>query len=140
MKNLEVAKKYEEYMIEMRRYFHENPELSNMEDKTVEKICGELDAMGIEYVVIPNGGILAKIVGKAEGRKVLLRADIDALPVLETPDNLKEGGRTCVSKVPGVMHACGHDGHIAMLLGAAKILLEKKEEIEGTGYLYARTF
>ena len=72
MKNLEVAKKYEEYMIEMRRYFHENPELSNMEDKTVEKICGELDAMGIEYVVIPNGGILAKIVGKAEGRKVLL--------------------------------------------------------------------
>ena len=54
MKNLEVAKKYEEYKIEMRRYFHENPELSNMEDKTVEKICGELDAMGIEYVVIPN--------------------------------------------------------------------------------------
>lgn len=135
MKNLELAKKYENYMIELRRYFHENPELSSQEDKTVEKLCEELDKLGIEYTVIPNGGILAKIVGKEDGRKVLLRADIDALPVLETPDNLKEGKRTCISKTPGVMHACGHDGHMAMLLGAAKILLDKKDEIEGTVYL-----
>ena len=127
MKNLELAKKYENYMIELRRYFHENPELSSQEDKTVEKLCEELDKLGIEYTVIPNGGILAKIVGKEDGRKVLLRADIDALPVLETPDNLKEGKRTCISKTPGVMHACGHDGHMAMLLGAAKILLDKKD-------------
>ena len=125
MKNIEIAKKYEDYIIEMRRYFHENPELSNMEFNTLKRICEELDKMGVEYTVIENGGILGKIVGKAEGRKVLLRADIDALPVQETPDNLKEGMRTCVSKNPGVMHACGHDGHIAMLLGAAKVILEK---------------
>ncbi|MBQ3008815.1 MAG: amidohydrolase [Oscillospiraceae bacterium] len=135
MKNIEIAKKYEDYIIEMRRYFHENPELSNMEFNTMKRICEELDKMGVEYTVIENGGILGKIVGKAEGRKVLLRADIDALPVQETPDNLKEGMRTCVSKNPGVMHACGHDGHIAMLLGAAKVILEKLDELEGTVYL-----
>ncbi len=135
MKNLELAKKYEDYMIELRRYFHENPELSSEEDKTVEKLCEELDKLGIEYHVVPKGGILAKITGAAEGRAVLLRADIDALPVVETPDNLKEGMRTCVSKNVGVMHACGHDGHMAMLLGAAKILMDKKDEINGTVYL-----
>ena len=135
MKNYELAKKYEDYIIALRRHFHENPELSGKEIKTLERIGQELEALGIEYVVIPNGGILAKIVGKEDGKTVLLRADVDALPVLETPDNLLPGKRTCISKVPGVMHACGHDGHIAMLLGAAKILMEKKDELEGTVYL-----
>ncbi len=135
MKNFEIAKKYEDYIIEMRRHFHENPELSGKEIKTIERICQELDGMGIEYVVIPNGGVLAKIVGKEGGKTVMLRADVDALPVLETEDNLKPGMRKCISKVPGVMHACGHDGHIAMLLGAAKVLLERKDELEGTVYL-----
>ncbi len=132
MKNLELAKKYNDYIVEMRRYFHENPELSGKEDKTIERICRELDGMGIEYTVVPNGGVLGYIKGAKEGRTVLLRADVDALPVQETADNLKPGMRTCMSKVDGVMHACGHDGHMAMLLGAAKILLDKKDEIEGT--------
>ncbi len=136
MKNFEVAKKYEDYIIALRRHFHENPELSGKEFKTLERIGQELTDMGIEYVEIPNGGILAKIVGGKGGEKaVMLRADVDALPVQETPDNLKPGMRTCISKVPGVMHSCGHDGHIAMLLGAAKILMEKKDEIEGIVYL-----
>ncbi len=136
MTNLEVAKKYEDYIISMRRYFHEHPELSNQEDKTVEKLSRELTSMGIEHTVIPHGGILGKIKGnKDNGKAVLLRADIDGLPVQETPDNLKEGMRTCMSQNPGVMHACGHDGHMAMLLGACKILLEKKDEIEGTVYI-----
>ena len=136
MKNIELAKKHEEYIIAMRRYFHENPELSDKELKTIAKISEELTAMDVEHVVIENGGILAKITGeKDNGKAVLLRADVDALPVQETPDNLKPGMRTCISKVPGVMHACGHDGHIAMLLGAAKVLSEKKAEIEGTVYL-----
>ena len=136
MKNFELAKKYEEYILEMRRYFHENPELSGKEDKTLERIGQELTAMGIEYVDVPKGGLLAKIVGGKGGDKaVMLRADVDALPVQETVDNLKPGMRTCISKVPGVMHACGHDGHIAMQLGAAKILMERKDEIEGTVYL-----
>ncbi len=131
MNILELAKKYESYIIEQRRYFHENPELSEMEFETLKAIQKELDAMGIEWIEVEDGGILAFINGAKEGRTVLLRADIDALPVQETPDNLKPGMRTCVSKVPGVMHACGHDGHISMQLGAAKILLEKKDELEG---------
>ena len=136
MKNIELAKKHEEYIIAMRRYFHENPELSGQEDKTLERIGQELDAMGIEYVNIPKGGLLAKIVGGKGGDKaVMLRADVDALPVQETPDNLKPGLRKCVSKVPGVMHSCGHDGHIAMQLGAAKILKDRIDEVEGTVYL-----
>lgn len=136
MKNIDIAAKHEDYIINMRRYFHENPELSNQEHNTVKTIAAELDSMGIDYVIVENGGILATIKGATDnGKAVLLRADIDALPVQETPDNLKVGGRTCISKVDGVMHACGHDGHIAMLLGAAKILSEKKSELAGTVYL-----
>lgn len=136
MKNLEIAKKYEDYIIAMRRYFHENPEMTGQEFKTIERLSQELTEMGIEHVVIENGGILATIKGaKDNGKAVLLRADCDGLPVHETDDNLKPGMRTCKSKVDGVMHACGHDGHMAMLLGAAKVLLDKKDEIEGTVYL-----
>ncbi len=136
MKNIDIAAKYENYIINMRRYFHENPELSNLEDNTVATIAAELDEMGIEYVIVENGGILASVRGeKDNGKSVMLRADLDALPIQETADNLKIGGRTCMSKNDGVMHACGHDGHIAMLLGAAKILCEKKSELEGTVYL-----
>jgi len=136
MKNIELAAKHENYIIDMRRYFHENPELSNLEHNTIATIASQLDDMGILYVIVENGGILATVKGeKDNGKAVMLRADIDALPVQETPDNLKSGGRTCLSKVPGVMHACGHDGHIAMLLGAAKILKDKKCELEGTVYL-----
>ncbi|MBO7739673.1 MAG: amidohydrolase [Oscillospiraceae bacterium] len=136
MKNIEIAAKHEDYIINMRRYFHENPELSDHEHNTVKTIAAELDSMGIDYVIVEKGGILATVKGATDnGKAVLLRADIDALPVQETPDNLKVGGRTCISKVDGVMHACGHDGHIAMLLGAAKILSEKKIELAGTVYL-----
>ncbi|MBQ3587090.1 MAG: amidohydrolase [Oscillospiraceae bacterium] len=135
MKIIDTAKKYEDYIINLRRYFHENPELSGREENTVARICRELAAMGIDYIDIPNGGILGIVKGERDnGRAVLLRADIDALPVQETDENLKHR-RTCKSKTDGVMHACGHDGHTAMLLGTAKILLEKKASIEGTVYL-----
>ena len=136
MKNYEIAKKYEDYIISMRRYFHTHPELSGKEINTIARLSAELTDMGIEHVVIPDGGILATIKGGKPGDKaVLLRADCDALPVQETADNLKPGMRTCISENDGVMHACGHDGHMAMLLGTAKILLERKDEIEGTVYL-----
>ncbi len=135
MNKLDIAKKHEDYIISMRRYFHENPELSGKEFNTVAKICEELSRMGIEYLEIPDGGILGIVKGNTDGgRSVLLRADIDALPVQETDFNLKHR-RVCKSKVDGVMHACGHDGHTAMLLGAAKVLLECREELEGTVYL-----
>ena len=136
MKNIDIAKKYEDHMIALRRYFHENPELSGKEFNTIAAISAELDSIGISYTIVENGGILACIKGDRDNSKaVLMRADVDALPVHETQDNLKAGGRTCLSKVPGVMHACGHDGHIAMLLGAARILHEKRSELEGSVYL-----
>ncbi len=138
MTNLELAKKYEEYIISMRRYFHENPELSGKEDGTVKRLTEELEKMGIEYDIVENGGILATVKPLPEndkGRTVLLRADIDALPVQETDEVLNGDKRKVKSKVDGVMHACGHDGHMAMLLGAAKILTEKKTELDGTVYL-----
>ena len=132
MKVYELAKAVDPYVVSMRRYFHENPELSNQEDKTIERIGQELDAMGIRYEVVPKGGIIGYIEGTkpGKGKTVLLRADCDALPVLEKKDNLA-GPRVCCSKVDGVMHACGHDGHTAILLGAAKILNEHKDEIAG---------
>lgn len=135
MNVLDLVKNYEEYIISMRRYFHFNPELSGEEINTVKKICSELDDMGIEYVKIEKGGILAKISGGESDKAVLLRADVDALKIDENNDNLIKNGRTCFSKNKGVMHACGHDGHTAMLLGAAKVLSQIKDKINGTIYL-----
>ena len=137
MKIYELAKEVNPYVVEMRRYFHEHPELSNQEDKTIDRIGQELAGMGIEYEVVPHGGIVAILEGKTpgKGKTVLLRADCDALPVLEKKDNLA-GPRVCCSKVDGVMHACGHDGHTAILLGAAKILNEHKDEIAGKIILF----
>ena len=135
MTNFELAKKYEDYIISMRRYFHENPELSDHEDATVDRLSEELKKLGVEHVVVPRGGILATIKGPADkdsGKTVLLRADIDALPVQESDTVLFDKPRTVKSKNDGVMHACGHDGHMAMLLGATKILLDRKDDIEGT--------
>ena len=138
MTNFELAKKYEDYIISMRRYFHTHPELSDHEDGTVEKLSEELTKMGVEHVIIPHGGILATIKGPAEkdkGRKVLLRADIDALPVEESDTVLNGALRVVKSENAGVMHACGHDGHMGMLLGAVKVLLDRKDDIEGTVYV-----
>ena len=137
LKIYELAKEVNPYVVEMRRYFHEHPELSNQEDKTIERIGQELAGMGIEYEVVPHGGIVAILEGKTpgKGKTVLLRADCDALPVQETKENLA-GPRVCCSKVDGVMHACGHDGHTAMLLGAAKILKEHLDEVHGRIILF----
>ena len=134
MKTAELAKEYENYIIAMRRHFHENPEVTGKEFHTLETIAKELDSMGIPYVEIPEGGILAALQGRGSGKAVLLRADLDALAIQEPEENLT-GKRVCRSKNDGVMHACGHDGHIAMLLGAAKILLDKREALQGTVYL-----
>lgn len=123
----EVASKYEGYQIEMRRYFHQYPEVSEKEYETSKKIKEELDKMGVSWV--PCGletGVLATIEGAKPGKTILLRADIDALAVEETT------GAEYASKNPGVMHACGHDCHISMLLTAAQILKDMKDELCGT--------
>ena len=130
-KNIEMlGKKYSDYMVEMRRYFHENPEPSSEEYNTSAKIKSELDKMGIPYISIAGTGIIGTIIGTKPGKTVALRADMDALQVNECT------GLPFASKKEGLMHACGHDGHIASLLGAAKILNEIKDEIHGTVKLF----
>ena len=124
----ELAEKYEGYVIEKRRHFHQYPELSFEEKETTATIVEELKNLGVdEIITFPDyTGCVAVIRGAKPGKTVMLRADIDALPVTEAT------GLPFASKHPGVMHACGHDNHIAMLLGATRVLLEKRDEIEGT--------
>lgn len=122
----EAAQKYADYTIEMRRYFHKYPELSLHEENTAKKIREELRKMEIPFVTMAGNGTLATIGGKKPGKCVLLRADMDALPVQE------ENDFEYASTNPGVMHACGHDSHSAMLLGCAKILKDMEDEINGT--------
>lgn len=130
-KNIQkLGEKYKDYMVEMRRYFHENPEPSTEEYNTSAKIKEELDKMGISYVSAAGTGIIGTIQGGKPGKTVALRADMDALQVKECT------GLPFASKKEGLMHACGHDGHIASLLGAAKILNEIKDEIQGTVKLF----
>ena len=124
-----LAEKYEGYIIEQRRWFHAHPELSWEEFGTTDHIQEELEKMGLEvHRFEGRPGCTAMIYGgkAVPGAKtVALRADIDALPVEE------KTGLPFASENPGVMHACGHDNHMAMLLGAAKILCEVKDELEG---------
>lgn len=127
---LKEAGKRFEYMTGIRRHLHENPELSGQETNTLEYIRGELTRMGIPYTDVNNGGILGFIEGKQPGKTLLLRADMDALPIAENPQNLA-GPKACVSHVSGVSHACGHDCHTAMLLAEADILNSHREEFFG---------
>lgn len=122
---LDKAREIEEYIINFRRDLHENPELSGQEFKTQEKIIKELDKMGIPYKKAGNTSIIASLKCGKSGKTIALRGDIDALPIKEETDVEFK------SKNPEVMHACGHDAHASMLLGAAKILSEMKEEIHG---------
>ncbi|MCH4187831.1 MAG: amidohydrolase [Megasphaera sp.] len=114
-------------LIAIRRHCHEYPELSCKEFKTIAYIEGKLDEYGISHRYIDNGGIIAWIDGeKGPGKTLLIRADIDALPIEETDTNLSVK-RSCCSLNKGVMHACGHDGHIAMALVTAKILNDQRQ-------------
>ncbi|MGN0775129.1 MAG: M20 family metallopeptidase [Candidatus Ventricola sp.] len=110
--------------VELRRHFHRNPEAGPEEQHdTMVAIEAELDALGIPHERVPGGGVFGFIEGGAPGRTLLLRSDIDALRIGESPDNLA-GPKACVSQRPGLSHACGHDAHIAMLLAEAAILKE----------------
>jgi len=126
----ELAKENKDYVINLRREFHKNPEASFKEFNTSKRIKEELDKMGIEYVSCASTGVVATIKGNYPGKTVALRADIDALSVQEL-SNIEYK-----SLVPGMMHACGHDGHASMLLGAAKILHALKDELHGNIKLF----
>ena len=125
----------EKKVIELRRHFHQNPELSNREFKTSDKIAEVLTELGIEFKRnIAKTGIVGIIKGEKPGKVVALRADIDGLPVVERNNlSFKSTKKTTfLGKNVGVMHACGHDTHIAILLGAAEMLSKHKDKINGT--------
>lgn len=110
-----------------RRHLHANPELSFHEYETCAYVAQKLDELGIEYKKMANTGLVALIKGaKQSDTVVALRADMDALPIVEANNVVYK------SKNPGVMHACGHDVHTSSLLGTAKILTELKNEFGGT--------
>ena len=113
--------------IQIRRHLHANPELSYQEFETCKYVQAQLKAIGIPFTVIATTGVLGIIEGKNPTKRVIaLRADMDALPILE------ENNIDYKSTKDGVMHACGHDVHTTILLGAAKILWSLREEFEGT--------
>lgn len=118
-----------------RRDFHQNPELGNREFKTAEKIAVHLRSLGIEVQTgVAKTGVVGILKGRKPGPVVALRADMDALPVTERvniPFASKAMGEYNGQQV-GVMHACGHDSHIAMLMGTAEILASIKSELKGT--------
>lgn len=120
-----------DYVIELRRYFHKYPELSGKERNTSKKIKEELEKLDIDYETVGDYGVIGIIKGKNEGKTIALRADIDALPIDESNYNLKKE-KEVVSSVKGVCHACGHDGHTAMLLASARELSNRKEDFDGT--------
>ena len=107
--------------VRLRRYFHEYPELSNEEEKTIAFLESYLKGLGLETVNVPDGGLLAILDSGKKGRTLLMRSDTDALPIKESEKNLQEP-KACISKIPGVSHACGHDGHMAMTLDRKSVV------------------
>lgn len=121
------AEKLQSYLVEIRRKIHENPELGFKEYETVKLITSELDKLGVSYKSgIALTGVVATLEGgKGPGKTLLIRADMDALPLIE------ETNLPFKSKNEGVFHACGHDSHVSCLLGAIKLLKDRKEEFKG---------
>ncbi len=122
-------------IIAWRRDFHEHPELSNREYETSKKIAKHLKSLGLEVQTgIAHTGVVAVLKGGKPGKVVALRADMDALPVFEKQDLpfASKVKTTYNGHDVGVMHACGHDTHIAILMGVAEILSEIKKDIKGT--------
>lgn len=130
----QLSGEIEEQVINWRRDFHQFPELSNREFKTSEKIVNYLNTLGLEVKKnVAKTGVVAVLKGYQKGPTVALRADIDALPITEIgnlPFISKQKSEYNGQEV-GVMHACGHDAHAAMLLGAATVLSKLKSEIKG---------
>ena len=122
-----LAKQHQAENVSIRRHLHANPELSYQEFETSKYVQAQLKAIGIPFTVIATTGVLGIIEGKNPSKRVVaLRADMDALPIIE------ENKVDYISTKEGVMHACGHDVHTTILLGAAKILWTLREEFEGS--------
>jgi amidohydrolase len=130
-----LADKIEPKVIEWRRDFHQHPELANREKRTAEKVAQHLKSLGIEVQTgIAHTGVVGILKGGKPGPVVALRADMDALPVTERVDVpfASKVRTTFNGQEVGVMHACGHDAHTAMLMATAEILASMKNELAGT--------
>src|ERR1700743_3256462 len=129
----ELARKYAPDFIDIRHHLHAHPELSYQEFQTSAFVQQKLTETGIPFTVMAETGVVGLIKGKNPDKRVIaLRADMDALPIRE------ENEIPYKSKNEGVMHACGHDVHTTVLLGATRILHELKDEWEGTVKLIFR--
>ncbi len=126
MNTLEKAKNIQDWVLKFRRDFHRHPEPSFKEFRTSKIIAEELTNLGIEVSHIGETGVLGTLKGEKKGNVIALRADMDGLSVTE------DTGLPFTSENPGFMHGCGHDCHVSMLLGAAKLLSEMKAELKGT--------
>ena len=124
---LEDARRLKPRLVQDRREIHQHPELAFQEVRTAALVAERLGELGIPHRTgIAETGVIAVIEGGRPGRTVILRGDMDALPILE------ETPVPFASENPGVMHACGHDSHTAMLLGAAELLNQRREQLAGT--------
>ncbi len=122
---LAKAEEIKDWMVKIRRDFHMNPELGMEEFRTMNKIAEYFDTLGIEYEKgVANTGVVGIIRGNGNGKTVALRADIDALPIQDIKDVVYK------STIPGKMHACGHDAHTTILLGAARLLKNMENELK----------
>jgi amidohydrolase len=131
----QMAKEIEPKVIEWRRHFHQYPELSNRETKTAAKVAEHLKSLGIDVQTgVARTGVVGILKGGKPGPVIALRADMDALPVTERnslPFASKEK-TTFNGQETGIMHACGHDSHTAILMGVAEILSKNKSDLKGT--------
>ena len=129
IKRMDIRREIEslrEELIGLRRDFHENPELGFQEFRTGRIVADYLESLGLEVQRnVAKTGIVGLLRGKGPGKTIALRTDMDALPLTE------ETGVDFASKNQGIMHACGHDGHLAMMLVAAKVLSRMRDEMEG---------
>jgi amidohydrolase len=115
-----------DYVIDLRRYFHMHPELSAQEENTAKKIEEELHKIGVDTYRVAETGVVGEISGNnPQGKTIVLRADIDALPMSEQHECAYK------SQNEGIMHACGHDAHTAALLGAARVLAANRDLFDG---------
>ncbi|WP_040287509.1 M20 metallopeptidase family protein [Sporosarcina koreensis] len=115
-----------EWIVQQRRYLHAHPELSHQETETKEYVKQQLENMGLDTYSMTGKDIIGILRGKSEGKTVIIRADMDALPIQE------QTGLPFASKHEHVMHACGHDGHMAILLGVAQQLVNRTDDLAGT--------